>query len=731
MGYGKKNVIKINPLEYNIGLIGESGIGKEQPVSEPVLTKYGWREMGSINIGDKVYSVDGKLYDVTGVFPQGIKDVYELTFSDGTKTRCGIDHLWTVTTKKQRENMRRNGDYRYKVMTLRDILKDYKGDNNTYKYSVPINSPIHFESNDVLELDPYILGLMLGDGGFTTSSMTFTNPEEDLLHEIEEYVHSIGCEIMLRHGKEDDCVQYRIVGIDDENEFSQRIDFIGLKGCDSRNKFIPMEYMKSSVRDRELLLSGIINTDGSVSKGCSFCITTYSYKLCNDIAELARSIGLIATINGYDRTNDDSTNKYDTEIEYHVRIIGDFSNLHLSKKHRDKLTDRTYEYVKSIKDITLVGKEESKCIMVDCPTHTYITKDYIVTHNTTIIKEVCEKLAGEDGYMFLECGKEDGADSIDGINYLNCPEWSMDYEEDTNSIGFEDFIDDVVDNKVSEYPYLKTVIIDTYDQLLEIAKPEVIRMHNAENPEKPVKSIKAAFGGYMAGEDKASEIVLDKLWSLKRVGVHFIIIGHVKQKTQEDVVTGQTYTSLTTNMSMRDFNVIKTKLHFLGVASIDREIVQEKTGKKDNKNKDIMKGVITKESRRITFRDDSYSIDSKSRFADIVPEIEFNSDALIAALTDAIKAEAEKGKKSFDDLKIEQEEQQKIREKKIAEAEEAKKKEKELNEINSKIKDFCLVNKSKPALLKPLVELAKKHGYKNPALVDDIDVAKEILALTA
>ena len=133
----------------------------------------------------------------------------------------------------------------------------------------------------------------------------------------------------------------------------------------------------------------------------------------------------------------------------------------------------------------------------------------------------------------IDLSKEDGADSIDGINYLNCPEWSMDYEEDTNSIGFEDFIDDVVDNKVSEYPYLKTVIIDTYDQLLEIAKPEVIRMHNAENPEKPVKSIKAAFGGYMAGEDKASEIVLDKLWSLKRVGVHFIIIGHVKQKRRK------------------------------------------------------------------------------------------------------------------------------------------------------------------------------------------------------
>ena len=350
---------------------------------------------------------------------------------------------------------------------------------------------------------------------------------------------------------------------------------------------------------------------------------------------------------------------------------------------------------------------------------------------TTIIKEMCEKLVGEDGYRFLECGKEDGADGIDGINYLNCPEWSMDYDEYTNSIGFEDFVDDVVEHKSTEYPDLKTVVIDTYDQLIEIAKPEVIRMHNAEHPEKPVKSIKAAFGGYMSGEDKATEIVLDKLWELKSVGVHFIIIGHVKQRQQEDVVTGQTYTSLTTNMSMRDFNAIKTKLHFLGVASIDREIVQEKTGKKDDKKKDIMKGVIAKESRKITFRDDSYSIDSKSRFADIVPECDFSVDSLIQALTDAIKAEASKGKKSIAELKKEQDAAAEKRAEQIAAVEESNKKEKELNEIKAKIKDFCIANKGKAAVLKPLLALATEKGYENPMAVDDINVAKEILALTA
>lgn len=347
---------------------------------------------------------------------------------------------------------------------------------------------------------------------------------------------------------------------------------------------------------------------------------------------------------------------------------------------------------------------------------------------TTIIKEMCEKLAGEDGYLFAECGKEDGADAISGINYINCPAWSQEYNEHNNSVGFEELIDDIIENKTTDYPNLRTLIVDTYDQLKEIAKPEVIRLHNRENPDKPVKSIKAAFGGYMAGEDKANEIVLEKLWSLKTVGVNFIIIGHVKQKEQEDVSTGQKYTSLTTDMSIRDFNAIKTKLHVLGVASIDREIIQEKTGKKDNKGKDVTKGVIAKESRKITFRDDSYSIDSKSRFADIIPEIPFDSDALIKALTDAIKAEQSKSGKSFEETKAEQEAAEVEKLKEIAKTEKAKKTQKSVDEVMAKVLDFIKENKSNTAAYKPIVDRCKEEGIKVTE-VADLDLAKELLAM--
>lgn len=349
---------------------------------------------------------------------------------------------------------------------------------------------------------------------------------------------------------------------------------------------------------------------------------------------------------------------------------------------------------------------------------------------TTIIKEYCEKLAGSDGYMFLETGREDGQDAIEGINYVTCDEWDGDYDETLNTMGFATFIDDVVENKASDWPDLKVVVIDTLDELFSIAEPEVIRMHNKENPNKRVKSIKAAFGGFMAGEDKAIEIVEEKLWSLKKVGVSFVIIGHTKTRNQTDPITGEDYMQLTTNMSQRYFNALKTKVHFLGVASIDREIVKEKTGKKNVVTGQIeTKGVVKGETRRITFRDDNYVVDSKSRFADIVPEIPFDSDALIQALTDAIKSEQSKSGVSLDAAKKKQAKQEKELEKRVAEQEEQAKSQAAVDDVVAQIVDFFTENRSDIAKIKPVLTAVKNLGYDNPKSIDNVEDANKILAL--
>lgn len=336
---------------------------------------------------------------------------------------------------------------------------------------------------------------------------------------------------------------------------------------------------------------------------------------------------------------------------------------------------------------------------------------------STVIKEVCEKLVGDDGYIALDIGKEDGHDAINGIVSAKIPDWAT----------FKEFCDDVIENKLTDYKDLRVIVLDTFDQLLEITEPEVIRMHNRANPDKPkITSIKAAFGGFMAGEDKAIQLVLDKLWELKAVGVSFIAIGHTKKKDVDDPITGESYSILTTNMSQRYFNALKTKLHFLGVAYIDREIVKQKTGKKNIVTKEEeVKGRVLSESRRISFRDDNYSVDSKSRFADIVDEIPLDADAFIKALKDAILAEHSKGGKSVEQSEKEPKEARKQQEKELAEKQKADAANKIDEDRNAELLQV-IQNKfpdADAATKKSVKEIMKEHDIPNFKNADDIPTA--------
>ena len=349
---------------------------------------------------------------------------------------------------------------------------------------------------------------------------------------------------------------------------------------------------------------------------------------------------------------------------------------------------------------------------------------------TTLIREVCEKLAGDDGYMFLECGQERGADAIEGINHINCPEWWMDYDELTNSAGFGDVCDDIIDNKTTDYADLKVVIIDTYDQLITLAEDESKRLWNKENPDKRTNSINAAWGGFGKGEKKAIELMFDKIAELRNVGVSTIIIGHIKTKDISDPVLGETYQILTSDQQQNYFNALKKNLHFLGLAYIDRQIVKEKTGKKNIvTNKEEVVNKVKGESRKIKFRDDNFCVDSGSRFAEIIDEIDLDADQFITALTDAIKAEQAKSGKTIEQSKAEQEKEEAKRLKEIAKAEQNKRESKKLEDVISKITDFIKMNKSDMDVIKPIIAKAKELGYDNPTMITDIKDAEKVLEL--
>lgn len=340
---------------------------------------------------------------------------------------------------------------------------------------------------------------------------------------------------------------------------------------------------------------------------------------------------------------------------------------------------------------------------------------------TTLMKEVAERLVGENGYLFLEMYHENGANLIEDIVYEDVPDWST----------FVEIIDDIVENKTSDYPELKVVFIDTIDNALLLAEQESVRLWNKENPQKRTTAINAAWGGFQKGQDKALELFQEQLFRLRTVGVAFTIIGHVKNTTVTDPITNDTYQQLSSDVSQRYFNQIKKNLDLVGIAYIDREIVKERTGRKN-----VVTGVeefvnrVTSEARKIKFRDSSYCVDSGGRMSEIVEEIDFGPDEFINAIKDALEAEVRKGGKSVEKRYEENAEEEKKLEETVAANEKASKKEKEISSVIDDIINFFAENRADVNKIKPVLSAIKDGGYNKPQDIDDIDFAKSILAMT-
>lgn len=329
---------------------------------------------------------------------------------------------------------------------------------------------------------------------------------------------------------------------------------------------------------------------------------------------------------------------------------------------------------------------------------------------TTIMKEIAEKLVG-DNYMFLEMYRENGAKYIEDIIYEDVPDWET----------FVEIIDDIVDNRTTDYADLKVVFLDTLDNALQLAEQESIRLWNKENPSKRTSAINAAWGGYMKGQDKAMELLQEQLFRLREVGVAFSVLGHVRQTTITDPITNESYQQITSDVSQRYFNQLKKNIDLVGIAYIDRELVKGKVNGKEV-------STVKSETRKIKFRDDNYTVDSGSRMSQIVSEINFDADEFIKAMRNALEAEVKKGGKSIDDRKKENEKEEKETMKRLAEEEVKAKAEKELDEIKEKIVAFFNDNKTNLDVIKPVLKICKDNGFGNPTEIDDIKIAKKVLA---
>lgn len=250
---------------------------------------------------------------------------------------------------------------------------------------------------------------------------------------------------------------------------------------------------------------------------------------------------------------------------------------------------------------------------------------------TSTIYKMAEKEFGEDSYLLLDVGSEWGSEYIDGV-----------VAEQTETFKkFLDVTNDIIKNKNTEYPSLKVVICDTIDALFEIGEPYLTKLYNQEHMGeknfKPATTINAAEGGFMHGQDRLIEIVINQIVKLRKVGVGFWYTGHVKRRSTDDAFSGESYDMITTNMSQRYFAAIRNKSHAIGIAYIDRTLTQQEIGKENpiTKEKKTITRIVS-ESRKVKFRDDSYTADSKSRLEGIAEEVLLDADEILQALRAAV-----------------------------------------------------------------------------------------------
>lgn len=369
-----------------------------QPLDAKVLTPTGWKNMGDIQIGDRVVDPKGDNTSiVTGIFPQGITPVYEFEFfSGGAKTRASHHHLWQVeyltspTTVAGRKAGGRSGIVE-KTVTTEWLVENLPKFQKNRKPLKVVQSNLHeqdFVNSYEAYIDPYLLGALIGDGGLTHYTATFTSAEQEMFDNVREVLpKGIQFSDFISHSG---CRSVRLVnGKGKKSPLTFELEKLGLWGKHSYSKFIPEEYKWRSAEDRISLLQGLLDTDGCVTSSGAELSTT-SLQLANDVADLARSLGLGASVYGgklakrSDWRDPDGREIISRRISWKVGISRNspVDLFRLSRKLDSQPEVKDRQLARSIKSITRIEDDVTQCIKVSAKSELYITDDFIVTHNT-------------------------------------------------------------------------------------------------------------------------------------------------------------------------------------------------------------------------------------------------------------------------------------------------------------------------------------------------------------
>lgn len=354
------------------GIDADRIMGRMLSLDTDIPTINGLIKLNDLKEGDTLFDENGNTCKVIKLHPIDLNpDSYRITFDDGTIIDACADHLWMTYTKQDR-NKKRNPTVK-NTKELLNTLKKFKEAN----HSILCSKPINYIEKDLL-LDPYLLGLWLGDGDgngrIESADPEIFNGYEHVI--IKSSINHIGG----FSSKPSKSCSYRVKGLTTKlRALGLLINNNNIKN-NSYKKFIPDNYMRGSFSQRLALLQGLLDTDGHCDKNGNIEFVQIRKELAQQVYELVLSLGIKAYF--YKRDSKRYDKKYNDK--YRVRFITNLPVFRMKRKldriKKKVSTKSTHRFITNIEPINSVPM---RCITVDSPSHLFlVTKKFIATHNT-------------------------------------------------------------------------------------------------------------------------------------------------------------------------------------------------------------------------------------------------------------------------------------------------------------------------------------------------------------
>lgn len=345
------------------------GVGKALANDTPVLTRNGWRKHGDLRVGDEVIGMDGNFKKVIAVHPKCMLDVL-VEFTNGEKIQCHENHEWKIYDRGRRSG------HEYIAETKQFEKRKYESGGecgkrgHRYILQLPKREYVVGEHKQ-LPLDPYLLGVWLGDG--SNNNPRICNAEKD--RTIIDRIIRSGYVVRWK-------VKHKTTGVM-YYDFNIRRELQQFGMCHSRRrteKHIPEEYLTSSIGQRLNLLAGLIDTDGTLS-GSKYEFTTCDIKLRDTFIDLVSTFGWRVHVSAHEPCTSSSGIK-GRKKTYVIAFTPD-CGIPCELERKRNIEPHAQRRV-AIKSISRVVPKEGNCITVEGDGMYLAGKTMVPTHNTTL-----------------------------------------------------------------------------------------------------------------------------------------------------------------------------------------------------------------------------------------------------------------------------------------------------------------------------------------------------------